>query len=164
MKEFPLEDAKLRQSPVREHRKGRIFCFQRWIIKIKDVNKYYFYLIYSLPCMQYYFSVNLDSVYDGPFAPVYQLARRKWRRETLFSCWLSCRFTTELKKKRSSFTASHSWWEANPEGKDNNLVGVNSEHIITSRHFNGVWKPPPFAKTQMTGVAYCFIYLLYYPA
>ena len=45
--------------------------------------------------MQYYFAVNLDSVYDGPFAPVYQLAKVEMDKRNIFQLLVELSFLDE---------------------------------------------------------------------
>ena len=65
----------------------------------------FFFLVF----MQYVFSVDLNSVYDDPHGPVYVCQKWKGKREVSFSSWSSCRYrryTTDWKKKLSSFTVT----------------------------------------------------------
>ena len=53
--------------------------------------------------MQYDFSVNLDSVYDGPFAPVYQLAKVEMDKRNIFQLLVELSFHNGLEEETQQF-------------------------------------------------------------
>ena len=53
--------------------------------------------------MQYYFSVNLDSVYDGPIAPVYQLAKVEMDKRNNFQLLVELSFYNGLDEETQQF-------------------------------------------------------------
>ncbi|CAH3131642.1 unnamed protein product [Porites lobata] len=52
---------------------------------------------------KYYFSVNLDSVYDGPFAPVYQLAKVEMDKRNIFQLLVELSFHNGLDEETQQF-------------------------------------------------------------
>ena len=56
-----------------------------------------------LAVLQHYFSVNLDSVYDGPFASLYQLAKVEMDKRNIFQLLVELSFHNGLEEKTQQF-------------------------------------------------------------
>ena len=53
--------------------------------------------------MQYSFSVNLDSIYDGPFGPVYNLAKVEMDKRNVFQLLVELSFHNGLEEETQQF-------------------------------------------------------------
>ena len=67
--------------------------------------------------MQYYFSVNLDSVYDGPFAPVYQLARVEMEKRNAFQLLVELSFHNGVEEETQQFYSKPFMMRSKPRRK-----------------------------------------------
>ena len=67
--------------------------------------------------MQYYFSVNLDSVYDGPFAPVYQLARVEMEKRNAFQLLVELSFHNGVEEETEQFYSKPFMMRSKPRRK-----------------------------------------------
>ena len=53
--------------------------------------------------MQYSFSVNLDSIYDGPFGPAYNLAKVEMDKRNVFQLLVELSFHDGLEEEKQKF-------------------------------------------------------------
>ena len=62
-----------------------------------------FCLLVCLAIVQYFFSVNLDSVNDGPYGPVYNLAKVEADKRNLFQLLVELSFHNGLEEETQQF-------------------------------------------------------------
>ncbi|CAH3021668.1 unnamed protein product [Porites evermanni] len=88
---------------------------------------------------KYYFSVNLDSVYDGPFAPVYQLARVEMEKRNAFQLLVELSFHNGVEEETQQFYSKPFTMRSKPRRKrqqsDSSRQGCPQVNFLGSAAF-----------------------------
>lgn len=90
----------------------------------------------SFAVLQYYFSVNLDSVYDGPVAPVYQLAKVEMDKRNIFQLLVELSFHNGLEEETQQFYSKPFMMRSRPR---NDQANKNKKRKLSGKYMNPVF-------------------------
>ena len=88
----------------------------------------------SFAVLQYYFSVNLDSVYDGPFAPVYQLAKVEMDKRNIFQLLVQLSFHNGLDEETQQFYSKPFMMRSRPRNDQGHQANKNKKRKLSGKY------------------------------
>ena len=75
--------------------------------------------------------MNLDSVYDGPFAPVYQLAKVEMDKRNIFQLLVELSFHNGLEEKTQQFYSKSFMMRSRPR---NDQANKNKKRKLSGKY------------------------------